>query len=437
LGLSVCAALVGCLSLDTPASGPIVNLDMSDPVIAWMVRNSISLRGTNPALSGTDLGALESATGSAHIIGVGEATHGTHEFFEMKHRLLRDFVTKLGVTAFAIEATLPEAFELDTYVRTGSGDPTRALSHLYFWTWRTQEVADMIAWMREYNRTRPAEQRIGFYGVDMQYPGQAARGVLSYLSQARSALQPTVTQFYSCLDGYLNDDAGRFPADFASLPADTRAKCLASVTAAHDSMVAHAVELEAQSSAAAYQKYVRFARVVVQWVTRSDRNAIFYRDLAMAENARWVLSQQPRGGRVLLWAHNAHVMFATGSMGRALRDSLQSDYVNIGFAFDSGSFNARPSLTDEPTALRIGAAPSVTYEARFRLLNTPFYIDLRSANSYNTRLWLSGGVLRDIGAVFYEGSPNLVQRRAAPIEEYDVMIFFPRSTPSKLLPFTP
>src|SRR5262245_51998948 len=89
------AALVACANADRP-SEPLV--DTSDPVNAWLVRNSVKLLGTDPNTTGRDLEQIETALGSAHLIGVGEATHGTHEFFEMKHRLLRDFVTRLGVT---------------------------------------------------------------------------------------------------------------------------------------------------------------------------------------------------------------------------------------------------------------------------------------------------------------------------------------------------
>jgi len=85
-----------------------------------------------PADNLDDLEPLRSLVGDARIVSLGEATHGTREFFLMKHRILRFLVERMGFTAFAIEATWPEANRLDRYVRTGDGDPAVLLSGLYF-----------------------------------------------------------------------------------------------------------------------------------------------------------------------------------------------------------------------------------------------------------------------------------------------------------------
>src|SRR5690242_3023722 len=97
LGLAAC-------SLETKPSEPEANAGSTDPVDAWLVKSAVRVLSTDHDVAGNELDPLEAALGSAHIIGVGEATHGTREFFEMKHRLLRDFVSRIGVTAFAIEA---------------------------------------------------------------------------------------------------------------------------------------------------------------------------------------------------------------------------------------------------------------------------------------------------------------------------------------------
>src|SRR5262249_11245763 len=120
--------------------------------------------------------------GDTRIVSLGEATHGTAEFFRMKHRLVEFLATEMGFTVFAIEASMPEAFRLNDYVLRGEGDPKELLRGMYFWTWNTQEVLDMILWMREFNAS--GKGRIQFTGFDMQTPTFAEEIVRDFVTKA-------------------------------------------------------------------------------------------------------------------------------------------------------------------------------------------------------------------------------------------------------------
>ncbi len=119
----------------------------------WVRQHAARLATTDPSQPLDDLAPLTAMVGSAHVVGLGEDTHGTHEFFTLKHRMVKHLVTKMGFNLFAIEATSLEADDVNRYVLGGPGDPKALLSRLYFWTWRTQEVLDLIEWMRAYNAT--------------------------------------------------------------------------------------------------------------------------------------------------------------------------------------------------------------------------------------------------------------------------------------------
>jgi hypothetical protein len=95
--------------------------------------------------------ALKQLIGNARIVSLGEATHGTREFFQLKHRMLEFLATEMGFTIFSIEANMPEAYRLNDYVLNGTGDPAELLRGMYFWTWNTEEVLEMIRWMRAFN----------------------------------------------------------------------------------------------------------------------------------------------------------------------------------------------------------------------------------------------------------------------------------------------
>ncbi|WP_395842540.1 erythromycin esterase family protein [Archangium violaceum] len=121
---------------------------------------------------------------NVRVVALGEATHGTREFFQLKHRMFEFLVTRMGFTVFAIEAPFTGAWAINDYVLTGQGEPAAALAGLRFWTWQTEEVLALIHWMRAYNTSPEHPRKLKFYGVDMQAVHQeAARVVLAYLAR--------------------------------------------------------------------------------------------------------------------------------------------------------------------------------------------------------------------------------------------------------------
>jgi erythromycin esterase len=132
---------------------------------AWLRAAIIPFETADAGRGFADLQPLRKLIGDARIVALGEATHGTSEFFGMKHRLTEFLVTELGFTLFAVEANMPEAYRVNEYVLTGKGDPKELLRGMYSWTWDTQEVLDMILWMRRFNES--GKGRVQFLGFDM------------------------------------------------------------------------------------------------------------------------------------------------------------------------------------------------------------------------------------------------------------------------------
>ena len=124
--------------------------------------------------------------GNARIVSLGEATHGTREFFQLKHRMLEFLASEMGFTIFSIEASMPEAYRLNDYVLNGTGDPAQLLKGMYFWTWDTEEVLAMIRWMRAFNQS--GKGRVEFTGFDMQTPTVAQQNALAFVKQYDPAI---------------------------------------------------------------------------------------------------------------------------------------------------------------------------------------------------------------------------------------------------------
>jgi len=156
-------------------------LHAEQPVVEWIRTHAVRLDTTETGRGFSDLQPLKKIVGDARIVSLGEATHGTREFFQLKHRILEFLATEMGFTIFAIEANMPEAYRLNDFVLNGNGDPAKLLKGMYFWTWDTQEVLDMILWMRDFNKS--GKGRIEFTGFDMQTPDVAAGIVKDYAAR--------------------------------------------------------------------------------------------------------------------------------------------------------------------------------------------------------------------------------------------------------------
>jgi erythromycin esterase-like protein len=138
----------------------------AEAVAGWLADCAMPLATVAPRSGFADLEALTGVLEGVRIVGLGEATHGTREFFLLKHRLVEFLVQRLGFTVFAIESDQAACAALERYVRDGEGDASRALAGQGYWTWDTREVLGMVRWMREHNCSVPEERKVRFVGID-------------------------------------------------------------------------------------------------------------------------------------------------------------------------------------------------------------------------------------------------------------------------------
>jgi erythromycin esterase len=287
---------------DPPGPGPA-------EVVAWMRDHAVRLSTVEARHGFDDMQPIGAMVGDAHIVALGEATHGTREFFQMKHRMLEYLVTEKGFTAFAIEASMPEAFDVDAYVLGGPGDATKALDALYFWTINTEEVLDLIEWMRAYNLDPAHTRKVHFYGFDMQSPARAAKRALAYVRKVDPAYGAKAgAALARAADALLATDWSSELGERAALAASAR-EVLATFDARRDAWTA-------KTGAAAFELARQYARVVSQGLDSQAASVepswagSAKRDVAMADNVDWLLARNP-GEKIVLWAHNAHVETVT------------------------------------------------------------------------------------------------------------------------------
>ncbi len=397
-----------------------VTISSNSPEAQWLKVNAIPFDTAEPNSNFEDLMPLREMIGNARIVALGEATHGTHEFFQMKHRVLEFLAEEMGFNTFAIEADWPEANLINEYVHTGKGDPAELLKGLYFWTWDTQEVLAMIQWMRAYNENPNNTQKISFFGFDMQFDQMARNNVARYMQQVDPQAVKQMSGYYSC-----------FP--------QASADCQRKLQAAYDWLSQHQADYTAKSSPEEFGQALHSARIVIQYGDYSSRKDNFStRDRYMAENVTWLVDQAGPDAKIVLWAHNYHVGMSGEESPQTMGDYLRKQYGNqmmvFGFLFYQGSFNAygRNSLQ----TFQVDLPPMDSYESYFHGAGLPrFFLDLRfiKASSPAADWLLTPHPFRSIGAGYNQNDVQLNFETAALARVFDVVIYFQDTSPSLIL----
>jgi erythromycin esterase len=164
----------------------IVNLFAQDTVqfvSTWFKQNSYPIKYIEPGNGFADLQLLKKTLRNVNVIGLGEATHGTREFFKIKHRIIEFLVTQMNFTAFVLESSYAACQPINDYILYGKGDRATVLTGQGYTPWDSEEFSDMVDWMRAYNKNVLEEKKIRFYGMDLWYNGLGRERVLAYLEK--------------------------------------------------------------------------------------------------------------------------------------------------------------------------------------------------------------------------------------------------------------
>ena len=433
----------------TPGTLPPTDPALAQAVLAQIKEIAAPLATTDPTGGLGDLAPVGVAVGDARLVALGEASHGTREFFQMKHRLLEYLVTQKGFTVFAMEANWPETEAVDRYIKTGQGDPKAALAGLYFWTWNTQEVLDLIEWMRAYNAAPGVHPTLSFTGFDMQTPDVALARVEAYLRQVAPAEVPALRKSYAPLRALMARQASRrttFPAPPSPAVA---ASCRAGAAAVLARMDARREAYVQASSAGAFGDARQNALIVAQ--ATEEMTVTFQeggegRNRAMAANIRWLTDWKYPGQKMVLWAHNGHVgAFEAGghkSMGAYLRSSYGPALAVLGFAFDRGEIRAVPmaggQMKGRAVPLPVPPAGEGTGDALLHQAGLPrFLLDFhRVAPDSPLGAWLaSPHPFQMPGAAWDPAEAALFAQPVTLRTAYDGLIYIDESHASRELPF--
>jgi protein-L-isoaspartate(D-aspartate) O-methyltransferase len=328
-------------------------------------------------LESFDLDPLIERIGDARVVALGEATHGTSEFYRLRARITRELIERHGFTIVAVEADWPDAARVDDYVRHAprrtTGRPEwEAFARFPTWMWRNLEVHHFVEWLRSHNARLPHERRAGFYGLDLYSLHTSILAVLRYLQDVDPEAARRARERYACLSPWTEE-----PAEYgAAVLSGRRDDCEEEVVAMLGDLLARRMDYMSRDGVRFYDA-VQNARLVAnaeqyyRVMYRGSRESWNLRDRHMFETLRLLLAQAGPGARAAVWAHNSHVGNAAATrmgelgeinIGELCREAWELDAYLIGFGTDHGTV-AAASEWDGPLEIkRVRPARPESYE---------------------------------------------------------------------------
>src|SRR5438874_1087024 len=336
---------------------------------------------------------------------LGEATHGTHEFYRERAEITKRLIKEKGFTAIAVEADWPDAFRVNRYVRGLSDDRNAnealgGFKRFPTWMWRNTVVLEFVEWLRDYNSSLPAgAATVGFYGLDLYSLYTSIESVLGYLDKIDPAAAQRARYRYSCFEHFAEDtQAYGYAANFGVTESCERSvieqlvelRRRAADYASRDGRVAQDEFFFAEQNARLVLNAERYYRSMFRGRVESWN----LRDQHMAETLGALvthLNAQGQTAKVAVWEHNSHLGDARATymadhgelnVGQLVRERYGSESVLVGFTTYQGTVTAASDWDGPAERKRVRPALEDSYEASFHDADiTNFLLPLRDSAS--------------------------------------------------------
>jgi erythromycin esterase-like protein len=330
---------------------------------------------------------LLEAVGDAQVVLIGEASHGTHEFYRIRADLTEALIEQKGFNLVAVEADWPDAYRVNRWIRhrTTDHDPESALgdfTRFPRWLWRNDVVVKFSAWLREFNRGRPDSQHAGFYGLDLYSLHTSIEAVLAYLSKVDPAGALRARARYACFDHFAADSQAYGYAATVGLSRSCEDDVIAQLVdlrqraadyASRDGRVAADEFFFAEQNA----RLVRNAEEYYRSMFGSRVESWNLRDTHMMETLRALIAWMQRQNgyaRAVVWAHNSHLGDARATqmgewgelnLGQLVREEFGSRACLVGFSTHTGTVTAARDWDQPAEQRRVRPSLPGSYERLF------------------------------------------------------------------------
>jgi erythromycin esterase-like protein len=364
---------------------------------------------------------LVHACSSSNYVLVGEASHGTHEFYEIRARLTRELIAHHGFHAVVVEADWPDANRIDRYMRGRSSDKAARDALAEFvrfprWMWRNHVVSDFADWLRSHNAGRPnGAPEVGFYGMDLYSLHSSRSAVIKYLEQVDPDAARRARDRYGCFDHYGEDEQAYGMGTAYGVSESCEQAVVQQLVelqrrswdyANRDGLLAQDEFFSAEQNA----RLVRNAEEYYRLMFKGRASTWNIRDQHMADTVHALSAHIERrygSAKLVLWAHNSHLGDARytdmarrreHNVGQLIRERYPNQTFIVGFTTYTGTVTAATNWDDDADTKRVRPGLPNSWETLFHEAGHPdFVLDLRglrASKSLNTdRLERAIGVI--------------------------------------------
>jgi protein-L-isoaspartate(D-aspartate) O-methyltransferase len=387
-------------------------------------------------------GALFDRYANRRVVLLGEASHGTAEFYRARAAITRRLVERHGFTIVAVEADWPDAAAVDRYVRHRPARTEAGLPFQRFptWMWRNTEVQAFLHWLRESNEALESSRRVGFYGLDIYNMSDSIATVLQYLDKVDPEAARIARERYGCLTPWQKD-----PATYGrAVLNDAYRKCERAVIQQCRELLARRIDyarqdgesfLDAAQSARLIASAERYYRIMYYGGAESWN----LRDRHMFETLQHVLEARGPRSKAVVWAHNSHIGDARFTdmgavreelnIGQLCREHFGDEAALIGFGTHTGTVAAAADWDGEMQIKRVQPSHQDSYERLCHDAQIPrFMLDLQQHEALRRRL-LQSRLERFIG-VIYRPDTELMSHyvQACLPKQFDAFVWFDETT---------
>ncbi|QTD40518.1 erythromycin esterase family protein [Sporosarcina sp. Te-1] len=390
------------------------------------------------------LDALVEAAGNADVVMIGEASHGTHEFYKIRAELSKRLIEKKGFTVVAVEGDWPAAAAVNRYVKGFEQDGSaqevllKSFGRWPTWMWVNEEVKEFVEWLKQHNDDLPEKKKAGFYGIDMYSLYESIDELLQFLSKnPQYGTDLTLArQAFSCFEPY-----NRMPEHYALSTAHFSDECISEVATLLSSIRRneerfashHEEDLNVKMNALVAKNAEAYYREMMQ----DDAISWNTRDLHMVEAINELKNYHGPDAKLIIWEHNTHIGDASETsmkedkminVGQLIREQYGHDNTfAIGFGTYEGTVIAADSWGAPLERMTVPPAKFNTWEGQMHAAGAEDQVLLFTDD--NRQLFNEWIGHRAIGVVYnpaFEAYGNFVHSRVG--SRYDAFIFINQST---------
>jgi len=381
---------------------------------------------------------------NAKVVLLGEASHGTSEFYRARASITRRLIEQHGFNIVAVEADWPDASAIDRYVRHRERPPKdfRPFARFPTWMWRNREVEAFTEWLRDHNRLRPMARRAGFFGLDLYNLSGSMRAVIDYLDKVDPETAHVARARYGCLMPWSQNPATYGRAALTRGYAPCESEVVAMLKEMLESELGRAHDAADFLDAAMNAHLVQGAEAYYRAMYYGSAESWNLRDTHMFETLQALFDHHGPGSKAVVWAHNSHIgdARATGmgkeqgelNLGQLCREYFGDEAALIGFGTHSGQVACADDW-DEPLQIKtvLPSRPD-SYERLAHDAGCPrSLIDLRAGQHEELRERLMQPRLERMIGVIYRPETERWSHYVECVlpEQFDAWVWFDETTP--------